>query len=170
MAISLLTLAQQFCEDHQFLSDPDEAEGRCLWSVLMFAARAAENELFLYLIRWSVRNDSYIDHWAVRLNHWQVIDFTRAQIDKKRGYVFDVDDYPGNYQNRRVYPAALFLKHFPLAENSQADGQMSTTTLRNFARTRIKYDRQRQKPEPWEAIGWLILLGCLAFFIALLLH
>lgn len=136
----LENLAREFNEEYKFLSDPLEADGRCLWAVLVFAHYAAEQGIAVNLVRWSVLNHKYYDHWAIKLNSSKVIDFTRAQIDGKKGYVFDIRDYPRNYYDYKVYPANLFLKFFSMEKNSRQDGLISPILLKKFLSLRMQYD------------------------------
>jgi len=87
----------------------DQAAGRCL-SVSLEFALAARRQLGaeVQLVKWRVRDDpAYLDHWAVLLDNDTVVDLTHVQVDGSTKLVCRVTDYPSNYVNRCVYPAAL---------------------------------------------------------------
>lgn len=156
---NLRDIAEEFWDDHSFLEYSTEAEGRCFWSVLAFASFYAVKQQYpIELIRWAVTNDKYCDHWAVKVDDRIVFDFTRAQVDGKSGFVFDINTYPSNYRQRRIYPASLFLKDLDVNELS-VDGQISAQTMRKMRINRLQHDRECIKQKPWGVAEWCISIA-----------
>jgi hypothetical protein len=92
----------------------DEAAGRCL-AVSLDLGLAAHERLGLStrLVKWRVIDDPrYLDHWAVMLDDERVIDLTRVQVDGNVRLVSRLSDYPSNYTEPRIYPAALLMHEY----------------------------------------------------------
>jgi hypothetical protein len=142
MANDLLNLAGQFWEDHIFFVEPAEAHGRCLWACLVFACIAKQNGLDVQLVYWSVLNDRYWDHWAIKFDRNRVLDFTHAQINGKPGFLFGLGGYPRHYHTRRVYPASLFLDgDFEETQFSIPDGQFNKAFMHRVKVACSEYDQ-----------------------------
>jgi hypothetical protein len=108
------------------LRTADEAAGRCL-AVSLDLTLAAHEQLGLAtrVVKWRVTDDPhFVDHWAVMLDDDRVIDLTRVQVDGNARLVSRLADYPANYCDPRVYPAAL-LMHDYAKYGSTGEGRLS---------------------------------------------
>lgn len=86
-----------------------QAEGACL-ARTMYLVETLPDSLRsqVQLVTWTVCGDpNYRDHWALVWQGAKVLDLTRLQVDGRLGVCFDLDDYPPNFQDRRLYPLSV---------------------------------------------------------------
>lgn len=64
-----------------------------------------------HFVRWRVQGDpGFLEHWALRLGDGTVVDITAVQVDGNSQPVREIDRYPANYGQARLYPVPLILK------------------------------------------------------------
>lgn len=74
-----------------------------------------------HFVRWRVQGDpGFLEHWAVRLDDGTVVDVTAAQVDGNPQAVREIDGYPANYGEARLYPVGLILDRL---RNNRATGR-----------------------------------------------
>lgn len=119
-----------------------QAQGRCLTMSLEFCLLARKYNIPVELVMWSIKNDPvFCDHWAVRINQTQVIDLTRIQVDSKLSseVLFDITDYPSNYQIPRFYETALLLEEYIFFKNANSE-KLPPTLIKNIRNLMLKQD------------------------------
>jgi hypothetical protein len=92
------------------------------------------------LVKWRVKDDpAYVDHWAVLLDADNVVDLTRVQVDGSTKLVCRIGDYPANYVNRRIYPAALLGPAYA-ARRAPGAARLSNAFLWTCGTTLLRHD------------------------------
>lgn len=120
----------------------EQARGTCLTMSLEFCLLARECEIPVELVMWPIKNEPvFCDHWAVRINPGQVIDLTRIQVDNKlsSNVLFDISDYPDNFQIPRFYKTSPLLDEYLSFKNTYS-GKLPSALIKNIRSLMLRQD------------------------------
>ncbi len=170
---AISALYAEFCKRYPYLSDPQEAEGRCRWASFTFADLADRYGISVNLIRWRIvptsrfAREDYDEHWAIDIGQGRILDPTSAQVAGLTSPWSRLNNYPSNYLMPKSVPAHALLPVYRRWVKQETGDSWSPDFIR---RLNMLWERHTHKPSLLEKASSILPLAIFLLLLAVSLH